>query len=136
MRSAFSRPDREFASILDSLETGALCDFFQPVAGVERLWPGEPGAESLGAAAVANRYEENQADGAPAPPWTPDWRIPDFSEVAAEIAGMRSADRLRALRRALALAAHPDRVPVDARAEAERLMAKANAAIDAALSGL
>ena len=77
MRSASSRPDREFASILDQLEEGALCDFFRPVAGVERLWPGEPGPESLGAAAVANRYAENQADaGAPARPGLPTGGFP------------------------------------------------------------
>ena len=61
---------------------------------------------------------------------------PIFGEVAAEIAAARGAAELHRLRRALALAAHPDRVPTEDRAEAERLMARVNAAIDDALSRL
>ncbi|MCW2274979.1 hypothetical protein GJ654_10565 [Rhodoblastus acidophilus] len=81
------------------------------------------------AATIASAYAEHQPEIA-----TITHKIPDFGEIAADIVAARSAEELYRLRRALALAAHPDRVPTDARADAERLMARVNAAIDEALA--
>lgn len=124
-RSAFSPLEGDFASVLASLE-GEAHDFFRPVAGVERLWAKSDG-EVYDAATIASAYAEHQ-------PVTLDQKIPDFDEIAAEIAAAPGAAELHRLRRALALAAHPDRVPTQRRAEAELLMARVNAAIDEALA--
>jgi hypothetical protein len=95
---------------------------------VERLWSAVSG-EGFGAATIASAYAEHQSGVAAGAR-----KLPAFGEIAAEIAAARSAAELQRLRRALALAAHPDRVAVEDRAEAERLMARVNAAIDDALS--
>jgi len=127
-RSAFPPPAGDFTTILAALDEGEARDILRPVAGVGRLWTGRSD-QGFGAAAIANAYAEHQ----PAPPALTR-RIPDFGEVAAAIASARGADDLNRLRRALAFAAHPDRVPVESRAEAEGLMARVNAAIDDALA--
>jgi hypothetical protein len=155
MRSAVSRPGHDFASILDQLEQDALGGLFRPVSGLERFWPDGAGAEQLGPAAVESRYAENLDEAArtrararnvlePDPgPEAPNpglgvegFQMPDFKKIAAEIARSRSPAQLRALRRTLALATHPDRVPAESRTQAEVVMAKVNAAIDSALSAL
>jgi hypothetical protein len=128
-RSAFSRPDGDFASILASLDASANNDFVRPVAGVERLWSAAPHARQLPPEAIETFYAEHLPEpGAPTGP-----ELPDFEHIAGLISAARSANELHRLRRALALAAHPDRVSAESRAGAERLMAKINAAIDRAL---
>jgi hypothetical protein len=127
-RSASSPVPSDFASVLASLNGEARDFHFRPVAGVERLWAKSCG-ESYDPASIASAYAEHQPERATLPQ-----EIPDFGNIAAEIAAAPSAAELHRLRRALALATHPDRVPVENRAEAERLMARVNAAIDEALA--
>jgi hypothetical protein len=112
---------------LASLEEGGDRDPFPPVAGVERFWPGLREA-GWGNAGVETAYAEHQPARAPSRA-----NIPDFGEVAARIAAARGPGELHRLRRAIALAVHPDRVPAESRPDAERMMARVNAAIDAAL---
>ncbi|MCW2284604.1 hypothetical protein M2323_002491 [Rhodoblastus acidophilus] len=126
-RSASSPHQGDFASVLASLE-GETRDFFRPVAGVGGLWTKSCG-EVYDAATIASAYAEHQPAVAEHRP-----DIPDFAEIAAEIAAARDAAELHRLRRVMARAAHPDRVPSERRAEAERLMARVNAAIDEALA--
>ncbi|MBB4199344.1 hypothetical protein CCR94_05800 [Rhodoblastus sphagnicola] len=137
-RSAFSRPDGDFASILASLDEDAKSDFFRPIVGVARLWP-DAAERRCPATGIASAYAEQQPEpGAPAREipdrHIPGFQIPGFTEISQRISAARGAAELHRLRRALALAAHPDRVPPEDRAEAERLMARVNAAIDRALS--
>lgn len=125
-RSAFSYPEDDFASILDALAPSGRQASFHRVAGVERLWL-DIEAASQRQTEIEGRYAEQQTTPRPTEP-----RIPDFEEIAARIAAARGAGELHRLRRTLALAAHPDRVAPALRAEAERLMARVNAAIDEA----
>lgn len=126
-RSASSPLRGDFASVLASLE-GETREFVRPVAGVGRLWAKTCG-DVYDAATIASAYAEHQPAVAAHRP-----DLPDFAEIAAEIAAARDAAELHRLRRAMASAAHPDRVPCESRAEAERLMARVNAAIDEALA--
>jgi len=131
-RSAFPSADGvsasgDFASVLASLGANEARAFYRPVAGLDRLWTQGCG-EGRDAAAIAGAYAEQQRDAAPSAR-----KRLDFGEIAARIAAAGNADELHRLRRAVALATHPDRVPVEGRAEAERLMARVNAAIDDAL---
>jgi hypothetical protein len=105
------------------------------VAGVERLWSesGEPAVYC--AEPVESLYAENQEpdrSAASVATEAPVAAKPVFAEISAEIAAA-DLEHLRRLRRRCALAAHPDRVAPNQRADAERLMALVNAAIDGAI---
>ncbi|PPQ38615.1 hypothetical protein SAMN06265338_106215 [Rhodoblastus acidophilus] len=129
-RSAFSYPEDDFATILDALAPSRKEAFFHRVAGVERLWL-DVGPANCRQTEIEGRYAEQQTALRLAQAG-----IPTFEEIAARIAAARSAAELHRLRRTLALAAHPDRVAAEIRADAERLMARVNAAIDEAARSL
>ena len=149
MRPRPAAPSRQsaFETILSELDEPGGADFFRPVAGVERLWTESGDSGVYRAAPVENFYAENQEpDRRPARvapeellatkqiPATeaPMADKPDFARIATEIAAA-DLDQLRHLRRRCALAAHPDRVAPNQRADAERLMALVNASIDNAM---
>jgi hypothetical protein len=135
MRPRSAAPSRrsDFETILSALDGGAEPEFHRPVAGMERLWPGAEPEALFRTAAIEGVYADNQ-ESERENPKPSQGEIADFDRMSAQIAAAGNADQLRRLRRAFAFAAHPDRVPPDRRAEAERLMAKVNAAIDSAMT--
>jgi hypothetical protein len=133
-RSAASSPRNDFETILSALDGGADPEFYRPVAGMERLWPSGEAAELFRTPAIEGVYADNQQTERATPVPSQD-ETADFAKMSAQIAAAGNVGQLRNLRRAFALAAHPDRVPPQRRAEAERLMAKVNAAIDSAMIG-
>jgi len=133
-----------FGRLLDRIETGGgptlRIDGFR---GDEKFWPHASDSRcawDMGAAAVTAAYAENlpprEPDSAPAR------EAFDFAAQAERIRKKIDQSRgarlgledMRRLRRRCALLAHPDRAAAIDRAEAERLMAEINAAIDEAIA--
>jgi hypothetical protein len=129
-------PRSAFQRLLERMEArdGAGARITPPTDD-ERLYPrlSIPPLQGFRAFAAVGAYAAQEEEVPPPPKAQTPPVEAHFASIRKELRSARGVDDLRRLRRACARLVHPDRLPADERAAAERFMAEINAAIDRAI---